>query len=950
MQYDQQLEREIIEHLKNDGELSFKQVGNYLQQGKCPNCSNKDVFVSLNKPGRIACSHLDSCGWSETTRERYSQLFENLSERHPPTPEDPNATAKAYMGSKRGFPLVHINTWFNQGALPLGDGTTAATVRFELWDGFYWERIIDAKAIRVYGDKNHNKKGLKYANRHWAPPKFELEEGDRCHITEGIFHTIALTLSGYKSVAAFSSNNLPRDLIKENMGKGTTWVLAYDNDANKAGENAACKFRKELRDLGETVEIIQCPKGKDWDDIYRANAQDETGKAPALDDKFLDECKLRASINTAESLEDKAYWLYTNRNFSTRVIDFSNRLYSVSATNVASAVSKAIEDASQTDIEGHDKEELHKKSLEDAIKTNEGKKIFFNELKKVQIANFAPRFLFAQEDKVTTEVAYHIAIDFPGKTDEYTGRIKLGQTRNIAVTGSALENHTAFKKALLNQVPGAKFKGDAYNLESITDQWFNRGVMIVQTVPFIGYDKETGIYVYNEFGFYKGRFLKMTNAGYVSNDKHRIKSTLRSVELAFNKNFNGDWFNNFVTAFHYNGVCALAYFMGSLFAEQLRKRLGFFPFLEFTGDAGAGKSIQLEFFWKLVGRRDHEGFNPSKDTPAARARQFAQVSNLPVSLIEGDSRDGKDAKKGGFMFSELKDLFNGRGLRGRGMLNRGNDVDVQPFRGSVIITQNASVDGDEALLTRIVHLHATRAHQRPENKPLADWFRSVDVKEVCGFLFQALSKEDAIIDAIETHFRRLDKELAKDDNLKHGRIIECHALASAMVNALPLVLPKCDTTTVKQCEQHIHARALDRQRRLSADHPTVASFWEIYDLLNWRQVNDQPKGYKPASMAGLAPAPEYTETLNHSIKPELIAINLQEFNKACDSNRMERLDLTELRKLLPNSQKHTFVGFKSVRSKLANPLAVDDDSAADSKDKITTRWCAVFKNSEYTPE
>ncbi|MCP5904682.1 ATP-binding protein, partial [Klebsiella pneumoniae] len=79
-----------------------------------------------------------------------------------------------------------------------------------------------------------------------------------------------------------------------------------------------------------------------------------------------------------------------------------------------------------------------------------------------------------------------------------------------------------------------------------------------------------------------------------------------------------------------------AFWLGALFAEQIRAVQKSYPFLEVVGEPGSGKSTLLEFLWRLSGRPDYEGFDPSKSTPVARARNFAQVGNLPVCLIEGD--------------------------------------------------------------------------------------------------------------------------------------------------------------------------------------------------------------------------------------------------------------------------------------------------------------------------
>lgn len=896
------IEKEILAALSDDKQFNFTETERYFQYGRCPECNRKTVFIKKDKPGRVACSHTDSCGYAETTRERYSHLFENISERYPATPDDPNASANAYMGHVRGFPLKQVSGWYTQGVLPLSNGTKAATVRFMLWQGFYWERLINQRDVWAYGDKNHNKKGLIYRNKHWQPPGQKFKQGDTVFIVEGIFHAIALSISGYKAVAAFSSNNLPRELLQKYSKHKITWCLGYDNDDNGTGNEAARKYRRELRKEGiDTVAIYQCPKGTDWDDAYREGE---------LDDTFMRACHFRGEINSAETLEDKARWLFLQREYTYKVFDYNNRFYAVSLETFHEQLAKEIDKAAQGDPDTLETAELHKKTTAEALQTDSGKNLFAACMDVSTISNCLPEFLFSQVDKLTSEITYNFKISYPNAN----------RPRHITFTGNALESPASFNKALLNQSPGATFDGSVSQLKRIREHWFDKGVLIVETVPFIGYDKDTKMYIYPEFAFYKGRYLRPNKSGFVTANKTRLKTTLKSIPIHTSKEFSSPWVNDFFTVFHYNGLVCLAFFLGTLFAEQLRKQLGFFPFLELTGEPGSGKSVLLEFCWKLLGRADYEGFNPSKATFSARSRTFTQVSNMPVVLMEGDSMESKDAKKGRFNYNELKDLFNGRGVRATGTFNRGNDIEDPPFRGSIIIEQNASVDADEAIITRIVHLHATRAHQRPENKALADWFRRVDVKEVSGFLFTALRQETKILEHIVQEYRELDKKLGADPELNHTRITECHALITACVNTLPLVLPNINPTHISKAAQRVYERAKDRQKRLALDHPTLESFWDIYDLLNLRETRTEDE-----RLAGFPPRER--ETLNHSKNPNYIAINLQEFHQAAENARVQRIDLNELKRLLPGCKRHKFITHKAVKSQIYEGKS---------------RWCAVF--------
>ena len=124
--------------------------------------------------------------------------------------------------------------------------------------------------------------------------------------------------------------------------------------------------------------------------------------------------------------------------------------------------------------------------------------------------------------------------------------------------------------------------------------------------------------------------------------------------------YTTEWLQHVWTAFGAKGIVALAFWLGSLFAEQIRETQKSYPFLEIVGEAGSGKSTLIEFLWKLFGRSDYEGFDPSKSTTAARARNFAQVAGLPVVLIESDRETLGDEKSHvkSFDWDELKTAYN----------------------------------------------------------------------------------------------------------------------------------------------------------------------------------------------------------------------------------------------------------------------------------------------------
>lgn len=898
------INKDAVAALEKDQAFQFKRRGKYFQEGRCPECGKRSAWISVEKPIVVRCNHKNNCGYEEPVRQIYPDIFENLSDRYPATYEDPNATARAYIDHVRQFPTQKIGNWFEQAARPLPGGGYAPVVRFHLWDGSYWDRVINKADERALGDKAFFKKGFRYAGKAWQPPGQTIEKGDIVFIVEGIFHAIALWLLGYKTLAAFTSNNLPTEVIEEHKDKDITWRLGYDDDP--AGRGMMAKYFDHLQHMGQKTDVALVGNGNDWDDLYRL------GK---ITEDFMVDCLYRGRLFTARSVGEKAYHWYSKRRRNHAVLDYGSRLYSIKVDDVLiDELSKAIEELNQTDIADADKEILAVKSIEDALATVKGRELFDRNVTISKISNCLPKFLYCEVDQETTDVAYYFNIERPK-----------GKDLQVAFSGTHLDSAKSFNKALLTRSPGGAFKGSDDQLRILLDRWFDGGVKTVETINYVGYDKKNQVYVYQDFAFHHGRKLSPGRENFFTAGKNLIKTSFRGFRVHHSDQFDPSWITDYYRVFSSLGMVALAFWLGSLFAEQIRAELKAFPFLELTGEHGAGKSTVIEFLWKLCGRNDYEGFDPGKATFSNRTRNFVQVSNLPLVLIESDRKD--KAKKGAFDFEELKTAYNGRSPRGTGARNNGNDTIEPPFRGSIVFAQNDTVDGSPALLSRIVHCHATRAHFSEHTKSLARRFERARVDEVCGFLPAALSKEKDILEKILGDYPALDAEYAHRGEVHDQRVVRTHAMVSAMVGTLPILFPSVTAKQVADLQAYVYTRAVDRQGRMNADHPQVQKFWEIYDYLNVRLVEDP---HAPAIYAADRGKVE-AQTLNHSKDPSRIAINLIHYKQQCELAKVDHPDINELKKLLTNSYRHKFIVRKNVNS------AIDDGRI---------RNCWVFEDSD----
>ncbi|TCP13793.1 Toprim domain-containing protein [Crenobacter luteus] len=869
---DAQLHQQILDRL--DREFRFKKEQNgWLRQGECPSCGKKELFVNADHPWVVRCGRLNKCSYEAHARDLYSDLFESWSERFPKQPENPNATADAYLAQDRGFSLEMIKGWYTQESywsqeLQIG----SATVRFPLPGIGYWERIIDRP--HRFGRRKATFRG-NYGGTWWQAPNQSFSDVDEVWIVEGIFKAIGLLHNGIVAVSALSTSNYPHlalaALAEQCAAAGRErprLVWAFDDDP--AGRKATRSYAKRARDEGWKCDAALSPaRGKnkrDWDDLHRLGA---------LTAKDIEECRYHGALLIAETASEKACLMYSKGSWNTFPFDFDNRMYWFKLD--MDAFGEEMKALRETDPDKSD-DELRPLAVAKAGGVNE-------------IANCLPTPLYFQSNTITDESWYYFRVDFPHG----------GPAVKNTFTGGQLSSASEFKKRLLSMAPGAVWTGNAAQLDRLLSRW-TYNIKSVQTIDYIGYSKEHGCYVWGDIAIQGGKIVPLNEEDFFDLDKLSIKTLSQSVALRLNtdeKDFDTEWLAHLWRCFGAKGIVALAYWFGSLFAEQIRERQKSYPFLEIVGEAGAGKSTLIEFLWKLCGRSDYEGFDPAKATTAARARNFAQVANLPVVLIESD-RDSADTAHGrpakNFDWDELKTAYNGRSVRSRGMKNGGNETYEPPFRGAIVISQNATVAASDAVMQRICHLYFERAGHTEATKAAAGRLETASMDSLSGFLVRACRAEEQVLQALDTYTPQHEQHLLSLPTVRHFRIAKNHAQLLALVDALHHVVPLTEEQHSAAYRQ-IEAMAAERQQTINADHPLVAEFWEIFDFLDGTGEEDEGQ-----------------PILNHSRDPNLIAINLNHFLEVATDRKQKVPPLADLKRVLKTSRSRKFVDIKAVNS------------------------------------
>lgn len=881
------LHRELTRRLKQD--YGFEEKGTYLRKGKCPQCAKgqRELWAYAEKPWVLRCGRIERCGWEGHVKELYPDIFDDWSKRHKTTPTDPHAAADAYLAHGRGFDLMglrgaYTQEWYRDQEL----GISSATVRFPLPGGGYWERLIDQPS-RFGKKKARFSYGTSYAGQWWAPPGLTVEqlaEASEIWLAEGIFDAIALCQTAkVAAVSLMSCNNYPEAALAAlrvaaaAIGRAPPRLI-FAFDVGKAGTEYTRKFVKRARSEGWLAGAAQVrPDGEgdklDWNDLAQRDR---------LAPEHLPDYLWNGDVTIAGSATEKALLYYQRDKTQSFPLVFAGRqlwaTFSIERIQGVMQQWLESEDAELAEFKQLPFQEQWNRAAAEAAEISE-------------LANCTFRTLYFQRDPNLEEGAYFIRIDFPSDRP----------STKATFSGAACAASAEFKKRLASIAPGAQWTGNQYQIDKLMQrQWST--IRLVEAIQFTGYSKDHGAWIFGDLAIHKGRVYEPNEEDYFVLGKQSVK--LRTSERLLSINYDPDkldlsWVAPLLTAYRSRGLVALAFWVACLFAEQIRARQESLGFLEMTGLPGAGKTTLLEFLWKLVGRANYEGFDPTKATNAGIARTLGQVGNLPVVLIEGDrNQDTPHARR--FEWDELKTAYNGRAVRTRAIANGGMETFEPPFRGGLVISQNDTVEGSAAVRERLLGIHFDKAYFSEAGRAATEALKNADIADISGFPAHIARREEQILGAYFEAFKRHEAAMLKRPGFGDYRFAKNHAQLAAMLDAMRLVITNLADRDVADAHDLILDMHAERHRLSETDHPNVVLFWERYDVMAARDA------------AQMHP-PEHP--INHSRTSDVIAISLVQYEQRCGDLRLSMpCPMTELKRLLKTSKARKFVATKAVNS------------------------------------
>lgn len=906
------LDSRISEQVKSRliRDFNMRDAGQYLRGGKCPKCDKKELFANAESPRLIICGRKDKCGHEEEVRSLYPDIFEDCSTLTKDDP-NPNAAADFYLGGVRGFDLQYLRGAYAQEFYQdrkLGIGS--ATVRFPLPNGSWWERLID-QAGR-FPRKANFAPGSSYNGHAWTLPGRTIADyaaADQIWMVEGIFDAIALEQGDFRTArdpdhpihlatapadgsaktpgapvenilpaSLMSCYNYPENFLRDlriAIASGPTPthtpLIVFALDLGAAGTEYTRKFIKQAREEGwpaaaAQVKLDDDPGAKlDWNDLL---LRDRLGHANRARYRWA------GDVLVAKDEREKAFLIWREKKWGSFSFVFESRTWWASFSD--SAIDDRIAEGFASNPEL-------------SIADNQVKREFAaREVGRVEmIANCTFRALYYERNETTDSSAYWLRIDRPGNYEQV----------KASFPGPSMAGSGEFRKRLISVASGAIWTGEQFHLDRITLRQLP--VRDVVGIEFTGYSRDHKAYVFGDIAVHAGRVYRLNDDGYFDIGKTAIK--LRTAERILDsieydpEHYDTGWVDDVWTAWGPKGFVVVAFFVMSLFAEQLRKSQKTVGFLEATGAGGTGKTTLFEFCWKLLGRDAYEGFDPAKSTAAGISRELAKAANLPVVFIEGDRTDDVPHSKR-YDWEETKTLYNGRATRTRGVKSEGLETYSPPFRGAFAIVQNAPITASRPVLERIMAVEFTKEDWSTVTLAAARRIGVWPVEKVSGLIIHIARREAQLL---EEYYRRFDineVDLASLDGAHDQRLILNHAQLMSIVDCLRMLLP-ISTDRIEATRKLIRQMTVERHQAVASDHPDVETFWERFYFIEGRQ------------------APTCDQLINHSRDPEkTIAISLIELEARCADLRVPLPEINKLRKLLKSSKRHPFVATKTVNS------------------------------------
>jgi hypothetical protein len=691
----------------------FKDNGQYMSNLICPECGDKTAWAYSKEPWSINCNRLNKCGARTKTLDLFPDLTRNIEKEFAYTSEDPNRPATAYLHRRR---LHESLKGLNYRYMANLRGSGSGGVMFPVGKDSKGETIYNGRLFNPPPGEGKTHNIGSTAGKFWKHPGIPYDPEKETHITEGILDALSLIELGHQAISVLSAG---QDPAKLDLSEFKKLVIAFD--PNEAGKRALKKWIQHYNDHFPKATAILPLKG-DWNDLLCCFPKE---KAKDYFQSNLPEYKVIACLALSESAYEYAKLFDDFYHKSPDIFDFNGCYYF----------------AFYKEISG----ELY--------------------IKTIRVSNFTVNVGHFQLDTSNHEEPVNkFYLDINPKK---------GRSTSCIVTAQELASSQGLTTMFMQRGRGL-WEGNREASLALARMILESGAPVVRQLQTVGYDPETGCYVFKHFLITpKGEFLPPSEHGFFDlsrtlSIKPAPHSTLNPINGIAPKEI---WWLIF-RAWGPKGVTALVWVVAGWWVNQIKALIGFFPFLSLWNDPQTGKTW-LARILNAIQALDEEGLPMTKvNTSKGEIRKLAQRSGLFKALLEANNTDNTR-----FEIETILPLYNVNPLQTTALKTLDIQTREVPFLSSLMFVQNKEPFKTKPQKERVISLPFHKNEITLETKEAFNNLTQIPIQELAHFFINIMSNRQMIEAEWYNEFIKAKNELYK--KIPDNRLNENYALILA---------------------------------------------------------------------------------------------------------------------------------------------------------------------------
>lgn len=753
-----------------------KITGRFHEFLTCPECGKNEFYAHWPAPHKGWCNRKNNCSASETVvgekgydLKSYFNIQVDFLREFPPTKKDPHAPAREWLVRERGIPrhIVDESGVVFKEVYVKDHGKYPAV-------GFPLKR--DGDKIGKYNWKIFNPPPGESNSRFdpgcsWQGTYFDLapDYDKPCYVTEACIKTQALAAAEVQSISVNSSGANPKKY--PGLKRYSKIILAGDNDP--AGWHFAEKWSEEF----PGSECIFPPPGFDWDSLAL-----KVGfkNFPAYFEERLPEFETYAKLKSAGKAHEHAEIYFAHFKRPAGLFQFKGSTWF---------------------------SWLKEKNDEKTVCIERFGRFTYKPISRIK----------DDKDPFRPSYRYHLVVKPLNRPE-----------KPVIGAGNELTRPASLGDFFFDQcgvaLEGGKSAVTAFNVHLATE----KTVREVKIAKFTAYDKETGWYIFANYGVAPtGELHKPDKDGlYRIDPKNFCMPPEHAHQKAISPAAEGPTVKEIVNlifgAFGEKGILALDWFVAAWFVWAIEDELNFFPFLSLHGDVQSGKSTLTLLLNHLQGFNSEGTTVSSANSRVGVQRVLGRNSSWPSSVIEGNRRDDKAS----FDYDSLLPLFNRNPYAIKGEFSNDMRSREIPFAGALMFSANREVFQGKAERERVVSVPFERESITPSTTNFLEKIHRISKEIRARVSMLTLRNRRKFEENWFKEFERACKDLATVDN---RRVRENHAILLSFHRIF------CQVHGIKGIEMKPYIEQIALKKQATSDEEEwdeAADFFEKVDRLN----------------------------------------------------------------------------------------------------------------------